>query len=241
MNLVEAFNIKDSDVVTITGGGGKTTLMFAIGKELLEMDKKHVITTTTKICLPEAYEGKALADEEPEEMIRLINESSNIQWILGNTMVDGYKIYGFSDQELTFLQRFISPTIILNEGDGAKRKPYKFYAHYEPVIPKITTKLIHVIGAEVFYKKINSDYFHRSEIYGNPTQIFDEEVFKLNLKNFLEEKIQPKCGDNVPKVLFINKVDEKKPDSVRIMGEIGKSVFDTVFIGSLHGNWIEKC
>lgn len=241
MNLVEIFNIKEKELITITGGGGKSTLMFLMAEELLEKKMKHIVTTTTKICLSKNQKGQLLSDIEIPEMIAKINSSSEIQWILGTEMVNKEKVYGFSEKELTLLFNHLHNSIVLNEGDGAKRKPYKFYAHYEPVIPRVTTKLIHVIGAEVFYKKINGEYFHRWEKYGDETKVFDEKVFEESLENYRDEKLSSKLGEEVSKILLINKAQGENYENAKIMGKIGKGIFDEVYISALQENWIEKC
>ena len=49
--MYKQFNIKKSDVVTITGAGGKTSLMFALANELSTLGKV-LVTSTTKIYVP---------------------------------------------------------------------------------------------------------------------------------------------------------------------------------------------
>ncbi len=44
--LIKAFDLKSGEVISLVGGGGKTTLMFALARELI-LDKGLVITTTT--------------------------------------------------------------------------------------------------------------------------------------------------------------------------------------------------
>ena len=50
----EAFNIKKGDIITVTGGGGKTTLIFKLAEEL-KNSGKVLITTTTKMFAPKIY------------------------------------------------------------------------------------------------------------------------------------------------------------------------------------------
>lgn len=58
MSLIKAFNIKNKDIITIVGAGGKTSLMFS-ASSLLRKDYKVLVTTTTHIYVPD----KNLYDE----------------------------------------------------------------------------------------------------------------------------------------------------------------------------------
>ena len=51
MTLKKAFNIKPGEVISLVGGGGKTTLMFALAWELASSGN-CVTTTTTRILEP---------------------------------------------------------------------------------------------------------------------------------------------------------------------------------------------
>ena len=46
--MFEKFNIEKKNIITITGAGGKTTLMFLLSGELSKFGKV-MVTTTTKI------------------------------------------------------------------------------------------------------------------------------------------------------------------------------------------------
>ena len=54
---------------------------------------------------------------------------------------------------------------ILVEADGAKRKPIKAPADYEPVIPSSTTLVIGVIGLDALGKAIDEETIHRCELF----------------------------------------------------------------------------
>lgn len=240
MNLIKDFNIQKNDVITITGGGGKTSLMFALGKELSEMGMIHVLTTTAKICISDVPKHQCMISKDIKEVINQIKKDQKREWVIGKEISEGQKISGFSDEELEYLQDSMDSLVILNEGDGSKRKPYKFYCDYEPMIPKLTTKIINVIGAEVLFKKIDDAFFHRSELYGDTEAVFDEGVFKEVLENFIKNKLDAKLGKTILRILFINKADGDHLENAKIMGEIGKLLFDQCFIGSLKEGWVQR-
>jgi probable selenium-dependent hydroxylase accessory protein YqeC len=240
MELIGNLNITENDVITITGGGGKTSLMFEISKELAAREVHHVMTTTAKICIADVPEQQCLIREKLAEVIEAIAKDPKREWIIGKERVNGQKISGFSETELITLKEVIVPLVIINEGDGSKRKPYKFYNDYEPSIPKITTKLIHVMGAEILFKKIDEATFHRSELFGNDQIIFDEDVLQQTLDNFIHNKLNNTLDKNATRILFINKADGENLKNAQIKAKIGASLFDYCLLGSLKEGWIEQ-
>ncbi len=68
-SLKQAFNISPKEVISLVGAGGKTTLMFALARELAS-DKGCVITTTTtKILEPLPSESPFLLMSKDEEAL----------------------------------------------------------------------------------------------------------------------------------------------------------------------------
>lgn len=241
MNLFNDFNIQNDDVITVTGGGGKTSLLFAIGRELSEKNLPHVITTTAKICIADIPEDQCLVSRDMNQVITQLKNKPEKEWIIGRELEDYQKVSGFSDDDLERLSRSLNPLVILNEGDGSKRKPYKFYADYEPIIPRTTTKIIHVIGAEVLFQKINDEYFHRSQLFEGSDTVFDERVFKRVIETFKTTQLGNRVKKTIPYILFINKADGINLEKARRMGEIGKTVFENCFIGSLKEGMVQRC
>lgn len=240
MKLIDKLNITANDVITITGGGGKTALMFALSRELAARKLNHVMTTTAKICITDVPEQQCLIRNVMTEVIAVIAQEPQREWLIGKERVSGQKISGFSEVELIDLKGAIVPLVIINEGDGSKRKPYKFYHDYEPSIPSITTKLIHVMGAEILFRKIDADTFHRAELYNNDQAIFDETVLQQTLTAFIDNKLNQTLAENATRILFINKADGDNLTNARLMAKIGAPLFDHCLLGSLKEGWVEQ-
>jgi len=240
VKLIDKLNITANDVITITGGGGKTALMFALSRELAARKLNHVMTTTAKICITDVPEQQCLIRNVMTEVIAVIAQEPQREWLIGKERVSGQKISGFSEVELIDLKGAIVPLVIINEGDGSKRKPYKFYHDYEPSIPSITTKLIHVMGAEILFRKIDADTFHRAELYNNDQAIFDETVLQQTLTAFIDNKLNQTLAENATRILFINKADGDNLTNARLMAKIGAPLFDHCLLGSLKEGWVEQ-
>jgi len=241
LNLIDTFQITETEVITITGGGGKTSLMFALGRELTAAGKAHVITTTAKICVADVNPAQLLIDPDIDTIIAEIKKDPAKEWIIGREEVAQQKIAGFDDADLYKLHQALSPLVIINEGDGSNRRPYKFYADYEPAIPTLTTKIIHVMGAETFKRSIDETLFHRSQLFDGEELFFDETALKRTLATFSRTKLDPHFGPAVDRILLINKADGEHLENARQMAKIGKMIFPHCFIGSLKEGWIKDC
>ncbi len=49
MTLADALGVTDAEVVALVGGGGKSTAMFRLARELVDKGSQVITTTTTKI------------------------------------------------------------------------------------------------------------------------------------------------------------------------------------------------
>lgn len=153
-------NLEDREILSFIGGGGKTTTIFQLGKELKKLGKKVLITTTTAIYNPEEreYDYYFLKDLDNE----FIPKNGTIT-IIGRKVKDG-KLIGL---DLFKIEEIIDKKIfdfILIEADGAKGQPIKVPAIHEPVVPESTTKTIGLIGLDCLGEKVKK-IVHRPEIF----------------------------------------------------------------------------
>lgn len=199
-------NIDEKEMISFVGGGGKTTTIFQLAKELIFLGKKVLISTTTKIGVP-------LKDEYDYLFLKDIDHNFNPQnstiTILGEE-IKGKKLIGISPERLDEIFTRNIFDIILIEADGANRKTIKAPANHEPVVPISSTKTIGVIGLDSLGKSIDKNNVHRAEILSAISEkalldIIDEEtIIKLVLdKNGLFKNTY---GN---KILLLNKADDE--------------------------------
>lgn len=155
--------IGEGEILSIIGGGGKTTTLFLLGEELKRLNKRILITTTTAIYNPgKIYDYYFLGRLENFSPMR-----GSIT-IFGEKVERG-KLKGISLQKLeNIIHRDLFDFIII-EADGAKKRPIKAPAKYEPVVSEYTTKTIGIIGLDCLNKKIK-DVAHRPEIFTKITK-----------------------------------------------------------------------
>ncbi|RVU54133.1 selenium cofactor biosynthesis protein YqeC [Anaerosphaera multitolerans] len=160
----EILNIKKGDVISIVGSGGKTTTMFLMAEEL-KNSGSVLITTTTKISVPEILKEYELYFNSVESFLNSNKEMGNKVIILGSA-VEKDKILGIDERDFLNLRNLFD--YILIEADGAKKLPLKAWRDFEPVILRETTKTLGIIPGNLIKEKLD---------YNN---IFNPHLFKKN-------------------------------------------------------------
>lgn len=216
MNLIDTFKIKNKDIVTIVGAGGKTSLMFS-ASSLLRKNYKVLVTTTTNIYVPnEKFYDKMimLCEIKGENYNNLIEKSNNGVYVIGNEIVnnleaDKSKIKGLNFEALDKIIPYFD--IVIIEGDGSKEKPLKGWKDLEPVVYNKTTKTIGVVDIKTIGLNINEENIHRLDEFLKI--INDEEAKKVkvkHLKNIILNKKGLFKSFEGEKILFINKTENIK-------------------------------
>jgi molybdenum cofactor cytidylyltransferase len=146
----EALGLEGSSgLVSIVGGGGKSSLMFALAGAL---PGRVVMTTTTRIFASQmelADEVLTLADQDWEA--RLDATSSNVL-VVGR--VDGDRAVGVSPELPAKWLALASVDWVVVEADGSRMLPVKAPADHEPVVPPETDLLVAVAGIDALERPI---------------------------------------------------------------------------------------
>lgn len=235
MRLKDVLDIKIGDVVTIVGAGGKTTLMFTLGEELRK-DNRVLITTTTRIYMPETnqFDFIKINSKKFNQKVK-----KNGIYIYGEYVDDENKIKGLNLETLEKqLHKF---DYVLVEGDGSKKKPLKGWRDDEPVVSINTTKTIGILSIEVIGKEINEKNIHRVDRFLDITNSNIGEVIDLEIITSLvfHEKGLFKDAKG-EKILFINKVESHKDKMLaeclkEKIKKINNGYINKIICGSLRG------
>ncbi len=158
-------------LVAIVGGGGKSSLMFALGRELAG---RVVMTTTTRIFAAQlklAPESCSTQDAGWEKRLESF-ESSLL--VVGGT--EGERAVGVPpDLPATLLARQDVNWVVV-EADGSRMLPVKAPAAHEPVIPDATDLLVAVVGIDALGEPIGR-IAHRPELAAEIVGLSPEEPF----------------------------------------------------------------
>ena len=213
MRLREALDIKPGEVIGLVGGGGKTTLMFALARELATSGGCVITTTTTKILEPLPSQTPLLLLEvDKEEMIRLLlqNIDKYRHITLASERLASGKLNGISPDLVVKLAEVNRVSYIIVEADGAAQKSLKAPNPTEPVIPYNTSLVIPMVGIDAVGCRLSEENVFRPQIVSKLIGVPLGEVISAESIAFLithHQGIIKGSPDQAIIVPFINKVD----------------------------------
>ncbi len=221
MKLTQALTLPR--IITVVGGGGKTSFIFTLAKETAALGKSVLITTTTAMFNPEYFESTAsTSPAQPFDQLFTgpVNSLCNQTCTPGKILVAANdhnpkrkKLIGYSPEDLSSLLDSPQFDLILIEGDGARMRPVKAPADHEPVIPSQTQMVVGCIGLDCLGLPLDDSHVHRPELLaglagqavGNP--ITDQTLISL------AESVQglfKSAGKTMARTMVLNKADTRQ-------------------------------
>jgi len=228
--IIEALDLKEREVISLVGAGGKTTLMYRLAKELLLSGKRVVTTTTTKILEPKPEETNFLFVDPDEKRIkdfvwRHLDQYHHLT-VARERLASG-KLKGVSADLVNELWSFDKIDTIIVEADGAAGRPVKAPREWEPVIPAATTLVVAILGVDAVERELNEENAFQpegvSKITGIPIgeKLTDEAMAVLMVH---PEGLFKGAPPSSRVVAFLNKVDIPK-GVVKAKG-VAKKIFE---------------
>lgn len=151
-DVAEALDLGPHELVALTGGGGKTTLLFELGRRLRG---RIVLTTTTKMGRDRTGDFPVLYSPTDDELLGVL-EDERVVLVWATT--SGHKAVGVApaacDRWMALADHVVA------EVDGSRGRPFKAPRPLEPVIPDAATTVVSVIGADALGRVI-WDQCHR--------------------------------------------------------------------------------
>ncbi len=161
MKLTDALRLNSIPRVAIVGGGGKTTTMFTLARDL----PSPVIVAATAHM---AIEQLALADQH--FFVNAAADLADFHLPAGVTFFTGHenstgKTVGLSVEAARAVLALAGANAasMLIEADGSKCLPLKAPAEHEPPIPDFVDTVIYVVGLSGLGKALNDEAVHRSD------------------------------------------------------------------------------
>jgi molybdenum cofactor cytidylyltransferase len=156
--LVEALDLgQPPGLVAVVGGGGKSSLLFALAECL---PGRVVLSTTTRIFAAQMNRSAAVcttADEGWQQQLETFDAN-----LLVVGRVEGERALGVPpDLPGEWLARPDVDWVVV-EADGSRMRPVKAPAAHEPVIPERTSLLVSVVGIDALDEPIER-VAHRPE------------------------------------------------------------------------------
>ena len=220
MELSERLEIQPG-VTAVIGGGGKTTLLEVLGRELSARGSSVLLCTTTKMYPYQEIPFVRTAEEMDREQHLLL--------CAGTPVAETGKItapqMSFSD----LMDRF---DYILVEADGSARLPLKAHASHEPVVPPEANQVILVIGASGMDRPIR-EAAHRPGLYAQRAGAAEEDpATPERIARVIDsEKLHTR--------VFINQVED--PEREEKAWRLGALLDCGVVLGSLQKGEYKSC
>ncbi len=232
--------------VAIIGSGGKTTALFQLARELAlsgatkgSAVEGAIVTTTTHL----GNWQTAQADQHIILSPSISKPNLESHLTSGVTLVTGPRDGGrFSsiDQNLLYWLRAETKKRgipLLIEADGARQRPLKAPAEYEPVIPDFVEMVIVVAGLSGLGKPLTEEAVHRPEIFAKLSGLEIGEM--ISPEAVVRVLTHPSGGlKNIPanarRMILLNQAD-----TAELQAAGGKMVrtllptFDAVLVGTL--------
>ena len=170
-SLDEALGLaRAPELVAIVGGGGKSSLMFALARSL---PGRVVMTTTTRIFaaqMSQAAQVCTLADENWGERLDAFDSSL---LVVGGE--EGDRALGVPPELPAEMLARPGVDWVVVEADGSRMLPVKAPDAHEPVIPDETSLLVPVVGIDALSGPIR-EVAHRPERVSTITGLAPEET-----------------------------------------------------------------
>lgn len=142
-------------VISIAGGGGKTTTAFCLKRGFAERKEPVLLTTTTHMRRPTGPEV-LLEDSETEFQTKL----KKYGWVIAGLPAENGKI---SSMPVAFLEKRILEKIpLVIEADGARCLPVKMPEAWEPVLHLQTDLFVGMIGLDALGQPLGEICFRRN-------------------------------------------------------------------------------
>ena len=166
LSFADALSLKPGEVIALVGGGGKSTAMFRLAREVADTGGCGITTTTTHIFGAQTAlaPARVLAADATRERVAAALAAHRHVLVVGPTDPATKRAGGISLALFSALRTWFAGACIVNEADGSRTRPFKAPADHEPVIPLETTLVIPVVGADIFGKPLGDDHVHRPEL-----------------------------------------------------------------------------
>jgi molybdenum cofactor cytidylyltransferase len=156
--LIDALGLGVSPgIVSVVGGGGKSSLLFALAEAL---PGRTVLTTTTRIFASQTRLAGSVCTLDDPNWERALSSSRGGALVVGE-IEDRHALGVPVHIPAQILARSDVDSVIV-EADGSRRLPVKAPADHEPVVPAETDTLVTVAGLDALSAPIGQ-IAHRPE------------------------------------------------------------------------------
>ena len=212
--------------IAITGSGGKTTALISLAKLYAENQKRVLISTTTKLLLPN--------DQEYGCDTYFFNET-----ILSHRPSKGERVfYSHIDKKAvapplhTIGKLLDLYDVVLLEADGSRHLGLKLHEERDPVVPVFTTATLAIVSFSLLGKPFKENCF------GSESYPLDFPETKVDLYTYTKLITHPQGitkGMKGKSLILCNQAEDQDIASFEALSDQKQSIYPLWF-GSLTNN-----
>ncbi|MCL1692806.1 MAG: selenium cofactor biosynthesis protein YqeC [Actinomycetia bacterium] len=218
LSLADRIGIGDHELVSIVGAGGKSTILFLLGRELAIPTGRVILTTTTKMAADQITEPTCWSDD-PTEVESMLEPGRPLFVVTGE--VPG-KATGPTAEATDRLFLETAADHLIVEADGARSMSIKAPADHEPVITDLSTTVVVVVGIDAIGRPISKVAF-RPDLVAKIAGVGEHD--SLTTANAADVLLAPNGGlKNIPEtarvVMALTKVTPETEESATELAAI---------------------
>jgi probable selenium-dependent hydroxylase accessory protein YqeC len=208
-SLLDRLGLGGRELVSIVGAGGKTTIMGMLANDLGSLGASVIMTTTTKMGADQVTEPVCWS-ADPGVVDQALIPGRPLLVLAG--AANG-KVTGLRPDAVDALFHATTADDVIVEADGARSLSIKAPADHEPAIPRLSTTVIVVAGADALMNALGT-VAHRVDRISALTGLTDTD--RLTPEHAATILLHPDGGlkaipENARVVMVITKV---APDNV---------------------------
>jgi molybdenum cofactor cytidylyltransferase len=223
--------------LALTGGGGKSTALFQLARQL---PPPVIVTASTHLAVSQLSQADRHFTIRSAEDLEALDSQHFDGVILLSGPDDGAgHTLGLPEDLLEMINQLAATrgAPLLVEADGSRRLPLKAPAEHEPAIPSFTNLTVGVVGLSGLGKPLDQASVHRPERFAALSELETGSV--VDPAAVIKVLLHPRGGlKNIPvqarRVILLNQADN--PELVRLAGEMAQALLEgyhAVLVASL--------
>ncbi|MFU8856169.1 MAG: selenium cofactor biosynthesis protein YqeC [Deferrisomatales bacterium] len=212
-DLADALGASSGGLISLVGGGGKTTALYRLVGEWRGRGLRAFAATTTRIAVPEPGEPELRLAETWEALHHVVQTRSKHPVVLGRRVLSEGKVEGLPPEWCSRIFAEGLAKALAVEADGAARLPVKAPAPWEPVVPAATTVFVAVVGLSCLGKPLDGNNAFRPARVGEAAGLsWGEAIGTGSLVRLLRapQGLAKGCPPGAAAVALLNQADGPK-------------------------------
>jgi probable selenium-dependent hydroxylase accessory protein YqeC len=165
--LAGSLGLGRRELVALVGGGGKTSALQRLARELVAKGARVVVGTTTAMFLNELEEVGTVVLSADGGDVEARLEAALAEGGPGAAVAapgEGGKVAGLPPADFDGLWAQATIDYLLIEADGSRGRPLKAFGSHEPQIPAGVTTVVQVAGLSALGQPLTESVVHRAGI-----------------------------------------------------------------------------